>query len=78
MRRHSWLLIAYLFVLATPSLGASDLMKTLDADNDGIVDLNDVRVVARCICDRLLDKEPSLAHARRNRKIVSSAVFWNW
>jgi len=63
MRPHSWLLFACLFALATPSLGASELMKTLDADNDGIVDLNDVRVVARGICDHLLDKEPSLAHA---------------
>ena len=36
-------------------------MTRLDANNDGIVDLNDVREVARGICDRLGDKEPSLA-----------------
>ena len=60
MRRHSWLLFAYLFLLATPAVGASDLLTALDADKDGIVDLNDVRLVARGICDRLRDKEPSL------------------
>jgi Ca2+-binding EF-hand superfamily protein len=38
-------------------------MTMMDADNDGIVDLNDVRVAARGICDRLRDKEPSLALA---------------
>ena len=59
MRRHSWLLFAYLFLLATPAVGASDLLTALDADKDGIVDLNDVRLVARGICDRLRDKEPS-------------------
>jgi len=63
MRRHSWLLFAYLFLLATPAVGASDLLTALDADKDGIVDLNDVRLVARGICDRLRDKEPSLALA---------------
>jgi hypothetical protein len=36
-------------------------MKMMDADQDGIVDMNDVREVARGICDRLSDKQPSPA-----------------
>jgi Ca2+-binding EF-hand superfamily protein len=67
MRRYTWLLLACLFVLATPSLGASDFMKTLDTNNDGTVDLNEVRAAARRLSDRLRIDEPRLSEVTQQR-----------
>jgi hypothetical protein len=47
MRGHSWLLLAFLFVFTTPTFGASDLMKALDTNNDGSLDLDEARAAAR-------------------------------
>ena len=65
MHRHSWLLLAFPFT--TPTFGASDLMKALDTDNNGIVDLDEARAAARRVSDRLSVNRPSVTKITQDR-----------
>jgi hypothetical protein len=67
MRRHSWLLLAFLFVFTTPTFGASDLMKALDTNNDGTVDLDEASAAARRVSDRLSVNRPSVTQITQDR-----------
>ena len=73
MHRHSWLLLAFPFT--TPTFGASDLMKALDTDNNGIVDLDEARAAARRVSDRLSVNRPSVTKITQDRFKLR---LWNW
>jgi hypothetical protein len=81
-QRRIWLALALLIAVAGPAFAASPLMTLLDPDNDGAVDVDEIRAAAATAFDRMMSGygEAALlsqgAKDRLKSKYIALVIRW--